>query len=274
MKHDIPPALHVLLAKDAPLAVVLRRGPTKMYSTWLWNRDTDEVTLGQWMKGRIYEDRCDLSSDGKFLLYFVMTPSDPLKSQPWGWTVVSRAPYLKAIVLLPQNHTWYGGGFWTSNRKYWLNGLNIKHAPEVKTDSRHVKRELDPKYAAQSLTRMRMERDGWRWVGAGDREEWQSIYERPLTAGWMLRRITHGDLTEKSQGRSPVWDEYVLFNPENHRTYETKWEWADMDRSRVVWAEKGRLCTAELTDKGLGPERTIFDFNGKKFEPIKAPYDD
>ncbi len=36
MKHDIPPALHVLLAKDAPLAVVLRRGPTKMYSTWLW----------------------------------------------------------------------------------------------------------------------------------------------------------------------------------------------------------------------------------------------
>ena len=51
--------LHVVLAREAPLAVVIRRGPAKQVCTVLWNRRTDEFTLGQWLRGRIYEDRCD-----------------------------------------------------------------------------------------------------------------------------------------------------------------------------------------------------------------------
>ena len=35
-----------------------------------WNLNTDEFTLGQWLYGRIYEYRCDLSPDGRYLLYF------------------------------------------------------------------------------------------------------------------------------------------------------------------------------------------------------------
>ena len=70
MKPKPPARLHVILAREAPLAVVIRRGPAKQVCTVLWNRRTDEFTLGQWLKGRIYEDRCDLSPDGRYFIYF------------------------------------------------------------------------------------------------------------------------------------------------------------------------------------------------------------
>jgi len=56
--------IHVLLASDAPVGLVIRRGPSKCVATLLWNRKTDEFQLGQWLKGRIYERRSDLSPDG------------------------------------------------------------------------------------------------------------------------------------------------------------------------------------------------------------------
>jgi hypothetical protein len=38
----------------------------------LWDRQRDTLKLGQWMRGRIYERRCDLSPKGAHLLYFAM----------------------------------------------------------------------------------------------------------------------------------------------------------------------------------------------------------
>jgi hypothetical protein len=56
------PRVHILLASHAPLGVVIRRGPSKHVATMLWHRRHDEFQLGQWMKGRIYERRSDLST--------------------------------------------------------------------------------------------------------------------------------------------------------------------------------------------------------------------
>lgn len=67
-----PARIHVLLARDASVGVVIRRGPAKAVATLLWDRRTDHFRLGQWLRGRIYERRCDLSPDGEHLLYFAM----------------------------------------------------------------------------------------------------------------------------------------------------------------------------------------------------------
>ena len=118
--QPFPARIHVLLAHDAPLGVVIRRGPSRQVCTMLWNRETDEFRLGQWFKGRIYERRADLSPDGKYLIYFAMNGR-------WGseargsWTAISRAPYLKAIALYPKGDCWLGGGLFTGNRTYYLN---------------------------------------------------------------------------------------------------------------------------------------------------------
>ncbi len=81
--------IHVLLASQAPLGLVIRRGPSKSVSTLLWHRKNDEFQLGQWLKGRIYERRSDLSPDGKYLIYFAM--NGQWNSEARGsWTAISR----------------------------------------------------------------------------------------------------------------------------------------------------------------------------------------
>src|SRR4051794_37027692 len=63
-RGKFPARLHVLLARDANVGLVIRRGPSKSVCTILWNRERDTFKLGQWMRGRIYERRSDLSPDG------------------------------------------------------------------------------------------------------------------------------------------------------------------------------------------------------------------
>ena len=117
---DFPARLHVLLASHAPLGVVIRRGPSKHVASVLWNRRRDEFQLGQWLKGRIYERRSDLSPDGTHMIYFAMNGKWTSESKG-AWTAVSRAPYLKAIAMFPKGDCWNGGGLWTNKNSYWIN---------------------------------------------------------------------------------------------------------------------------------------------------------
>lgn len=71
-RGKFPARLHVLLARDTKVGLVIRRGPAKSVCTVLWNRERDTFKLGQWMRGRIYERRCDLSPDGTRFIYFAM----------------------------------------------------------------------------------------------------------------------------------------------------------------------------------------------------------
>jgi hypothetical protein len=59
--HLPPPRLSVLLASEAPVGVVLRRGPNKLVRMVVWDRANDKFEPGQWFVGRIYTDRSDLS---------------------------------------------------------------------------------------------------------------------------------------------------------------------------------------------------------------------
>ena len=52
---------------------------------------TNEFALGQWLKGRIYERRSDLSPDGKYMIYFAMNGKWNSIAK-WSWTAISKAP--------------------------------------------------------------------------------------------------------------------------------------------------------------------------------------
>jgi hypothetical protein len=60
--------LEVLLARDAPKGVILRRGPTKWVQLILLHTDSDTFEEGQWFRGRIYGGHSDLSPDGSLFL--------------------------------------------------------------------------------------------------------------------------------------------------------------------------------------------------------------
>ena len=109
--------IYVLMARDAPRAVIFRRGPTRQVLLLAWNTETDEIEPGQWLKGRIYERRCDLSPDGKLLIYFAAKYKLPLAS----WTAISKPPYLTALALWPKGDGWGGGGLFETRRRIALN---------------------------------------------------------------------------------------------------------------------------------------------------------
>jgi len=113
--------LYVLPAREAPVAVILRRGPSRWYHVIRWHTDTDQFEHGAWFKGRIYEESCDLSPDGELLLYFALQGWGPWGTSYEGsWTAVSRVPWLHALGLWPQGDTWSGGGCFAGNRSIVL----------------------------------------------------------------------------------------------------------------------------------------------------------
>jgi hypothetical protein len=82
--------IFVILARQAPTGVVFRRGPSKSVLLITWNTDHDIFEEGQWLKGRIYERRCDLSPEGDMLIYFAANWKQPHFS--WKlWTVAHLA---------------------------------------------------------------------------------------------------------------------------------------------------------------------------------------
>lgn len=80
--------LYALVARARRRAVVFRWGPGKLVRLPLWELGSDTLLGGQWLKGRIYERRCDLSPDGDLLAYFAATHRAPYGT----WTAVSRPP--------------------------------------------------------------------------------------------------------------------------------------------------------------------------------------
>ena len=118
MKMKAAPArLYCLLAREARSGVIFRRGPTRHVLLIKWNLDGDTFEFGQWLKGRIYERRCDLSPSGDKLIYFAATYKEPLMS----WTALSKPPWLTAIALWPKGDGWNGGGFFNTDTDLVLN---------------------------------------------------------------------------------------------------------------------------------------------------------
>lgn len=111
--------LYVIPARDEPIALILRRGPSAWYHLILWQTRRDVFTHGAWFHGRIYEEKCDLSTDGNLFVYSVHKGTGAGAKFTHAWTAISRAPWLHALVVWPQGTTYGGGGKFTGPRTLW-----------------------------------------------------------------------------------------------------------------------------------------------------------
>lgn len=280
--------LYAILARKAAAAVVFRRGPSKRVLLVLWRTDRDEFVEGQWLKGRIYERRCDLSPSGKRLIYFAADYKEPF----FSWTAVSRPPYLTAVALWPKGDGWGGGGLFPRENEILLN-----HRPG-ETDlaegfslPRHVKvRPFGgrPGWGEDSpIVDARLERDGWRrvqegravehklgapvWITLDPPEVWAKPH--PAELRYELRMVTRG-LHE----RDGAWyiTEYVLIDKEARAKIRLgRTDWADWCHSGdLVFAKAGKLYRLRLAGGELQPlseARLLVDLAARVFRPLEPP---
>jgi hypothetical protein len=273
--QQLPARLHALLARDAPVGVVFRRGPADAVCTLLWDRTNDSFQLGQWLRGRIYERRTDISPDGRHLIYFARGGQRHAETRG-SWTAISRTPWLRAVTLFGKGNCWQGGGLFTSDSSYWLNGCDhflVRDSEKLERD-----REFRPcavyNGECPGIYYPRLQRDGWSLkerLTAGVFNT-LAVFEKPMPNGWLLRKYAHeGD--SRAAGRACYWDEHELEMPGTslRRTFPD-WEWADADGDSLVWAEHGCLKRARLTGEGIGAANTLYDFTPMQFETRVAPY--
>lgn len=270
-----PARLHVLLARDTSDAVVIRRGPARQVAVVGWNRSTDQFEVGQWLRGRIYERRCDLSPDGKHLIYFAMgTPRAPQTKATW--TAISRAPYLKAEVFWSKGDAWAGGGMFLSSDTYWLNRSCTE---TLEWDGTGLKQQTDypwhESYGGEcpSVYYIRLQRDGWALKhSAPGRGGTVSTFDKPMEGHWTLRKRAFATTLTKP-GTGCYFDEHQLVDTRTGTVEDHEdWEWADHDGDRLMWAEAGRLYAGRLSDEGPVEVRMLHDFTPLTFENLTAPY--
>lgn len=307
MIEDVPPArLHILMARRAPYAVIIRRGPAKQVCTIGWDRRSDTFEIGQWFNGRIYEKRADISPDGRYLIYFAANFN--WNSETKGtWTAISRAPYIKAISIWAKGDTYFGGGLFLNNTTALLHGHHgnaLELSPDIRLveDARGwssnpglkdtiahtgahrvgsllpyltiVENEIYESSLHQRFGSYRLfeqYRAGWTLDVDGIMESPQWGKGRNATKHWWLKTKT------KTNG-------YQLINRNNKSAIDLPegTTWAEVDdfhcaplsssRARIVWVKEGKLFAACLMNSGLSEHQLLYDFNPLKFKLIKAPY--
>lgn len=278
MPTPVPCRLHFLFARAAPTAVVLRRGPTRWVQAILWDVATDRFDPGQWFHGRIYERRCDLSPDGKLMVYFAAKHGrDQYESEyTETWTAVSKPPWFTALALWPNGDTWTGGGTFADDRTLLLNQGNLPHPRHDPKGRLNIQvrcgrgKEANPQLAGGWIpddggpSDVRPKRD--------PAEAW--LRPHPYNRPWHAVRRRHKLPPNRRGSDNQIYDETFALRSADGRV-ETPLpdvEWADWDqRGRLILARAGTLVALNIEPAGTPTENVLADFNSAVPTPLVAP---
>lgn len=254
----MPPRLHVLLARAAPLGLVFRRGPSKHWCTLLWDRRSDRFTEGHHLTGKLYPYRSDLSPKAGWLVTFAMD-GHWASERRGAWTMVCRPPGLKPVGLYAKGDCWHGGGLFVDEGELWLNQgyghARLQHPAGL---------AIAPGYPGAGahggecpgVYFLRLQRDGWLLVEE-DRDG--ARFEKRAGHGWTLCKHFHAQLGAPP-GKGVYWEEHRLRHQVGQEIALPEWSWAEIDGRRLVWAAEGRLWAARLSRRGLVDARLLADF--------------
>jgi hypothetical protein len=262
--------IHLLAAAQAPVVIVLRRKPTRVFHVLRWNTRTDAIEAGSWFTGRLYEKRCDVSPDGEWMVYFAAGPASAKT-----WTGLARPPWLKAVAWHEGTGTWLGGGYWRDGRT-----LCVTAYPGWATPG------LQPGPAARLP--FAVERHDWQ-RDAGDLEVLTHRFDRDWTiddaqsaactpagrgGNWSVRGVTWS-WTRHPSTRHPTLRVRGPINSATGFTFTLDEEpalladadWADYDAlGQLVFAREGVLYRCALADLRVGRITQSIDL-----EPLQRP---
>jgi hypothetical protein len=282
MRAPPPPRLSLLQARDADVAVIFRRGPSKWVELIRWDTRRDVFERGHWFHGRIYARRSDLSPDGEHLVYFVSKFSGRTKDDyTYAWTAVSRPPWLTALALWPKGNCWWGGGQFLSNRRILLNHRPHEAAPHPDHRPPAALR-VDPNPDAvgedDPLYSTRLTRDGWAVTQIWDCRRPTSWKEgfRTITPEHRDRVHPNGQFTirmERSLSGYRYLERFEILAARGAVAPDlTGIDWADWDRAgRLIFLRHGQVWAASVNRSSIELPTQLIDFSDDTATAQEAP---
>lgn len=254
-----PPRLTVLTARDADVAVVLRRGPSSWARLHRWDTATDTVEDGGWLRARVSGRRIDLSPDGRLFVAFVAAHGRTPDVRRDTWVALSRPPWWRALALWFDGSTWSYGGFFADVDSCAGTGPG---APDEGTvpDWFDAEGPLPAPCPGRAWTDVtvphnRRLRDGW----VERRDRW---WERPLAGGAVAVVDEHIDGAARVSTSAALRTRGGDLLPLGHD--------ASLDVDRAGRALVGRGGRLEAHD-GTGRIDVIADLNGQAPDPVQPP---
>jgi len=268
-----PCRLHVFLARDARVGVILRRGPSAWAQLVRWDRSVDTFEPGQWTRARVYGRRSDLSPDGRLLVYFAARYGRFDDPRSGSWTAISRPPYFTGLASWPNLGSWYGGGVFELDGRVLLDATCT-----LEPDSRLGAPPLDIGTCPVDSApwEQRLLRDGWTLLErgfdprthprVGEREVWRK--ERPGGGIALCREVEEWDVRRYG---GPHGDTFWLETGDDLIPLpDVTWADWDGDDPRLLAARRGELHASDRPE-GLatGADDTLlFDLN--PLEPVEV----
>ncbi len=263
------PRIFCIPAAEAPVAAVLRRGPSDWVHVGAWHTDTGEYRPGAWFRGVIYPQKCDLSPDGRWLVYSAMKVGS---DWPGGdiYEAVSRLPWLTALAA------------WNSGTTY-TRGLHFVNDPAQSDAGDPDVGVLSPLLRRYGLRWTSPEqyaverRRGWTESASSpprrDGEPWderrRSIMMRTQPGGLLSLHVEGGYAAFRTGEPDADPPLYWLDRGDEIEILEGV-QWADWDaRNRLLVATSdGNL---EVRMPGEGPDETVVGLSDLEPDPQPAP---
>ena len=269
---------------------MFRRGPSSQVLLIKWNLAEDTFEFGQWLKGRIYERRCDLSPDGELLVYFAADFRRTIGS----WSAISRPPFFTALALWPKGDCWGGGGQFFSNTRLMLNHRSneMNLAPDFSIPKGFLVGQCGEWSGGgedNPIWSSRLLRDGWKLTAYPEKTKddygakvWIE-YDPPITwekthPRWPKKYILRMSIFGIKERNGPWYIiEHSIIGEKGYTGAIGKSEWADWSQDGdLLFAQSGCLYRLRPSKGMFGPiEQSvqIADFNSLAFQRVEPPED-
>jgi hypothetical protein len=264
---EIPARIHLLPALNAPVAVILRRKPSKCFHVMRWNTQTGAIEHGSWFRGQLYPLRCDVSFNGEWMVYLA------LGAGGHTWNGVCRVPWLKTVAEGPNTGTWYGGGYWNQPGQLLLNGWTCGKLQEPLP---FRIRSYDAEYGEdEGVLYQRLKRDRWKRAGpfGQDRQLKTKSYmvAHDNDAGWYRQPTPeHPTLRMFYRGYLEHGRTFEFRLDEYPQLLDKRVEWATWDSlGQLLVARAGGVRRYTLADLPTGIPSVNLSFEG--LVPPKKP---